>query len=74
MLNQRHSIEIPSKKNYKKHAIIAIKSENLSNTSCQITGITFDPMTSTPPSDFMSALKNRMDVYFTQGQIESLCK
>lgn len=68
MLNRRQVIEIPSKVNFiKKKAMPIIKS----NTCAQTSGVMFDPISSTPPSDFINTLKLRMDVYFTQTMTES---
>lgn len=66
MLNRSHNIEMPSKIDNKKIEISKIKKQ-IPIKSAHTSGIMFDPIASTPPSDFINALKTRMDVYFSQN-------
>lgn len=71
MLNRRQVIEIPSKVNFAKKKAIPVPVKL--NSCAQTSGVVFDPIASTPPSDFINTLKLRMDVYFTQSVTESSC-
>jgi hypothetical protein len=71
MSNRRQVIEIPSKVNFAKQKTVPAIVK--SNTCVQTSGVVFDPIASTPPSDFIHTLKMRMDVYFTRSVPESSC-